>query len=253
RGAHAARRPPGPHPARTAPIAPPRRDETLPARGEIRNPVRDAVEDIRPVERLGRGMRGREFERHAATPEEHQAEPALRERAVEGEPEPHPVAPQTDRAVAVRRAHDYVIDRDAGRRRRTCLRQSDDDGKTVKPVAQRRIAGEADRPQSRLARDDVDRPALEQAATPAVLKGLRLDAEKTRVGGPRGADVRRTDLDAPEFHASVYHSAPALAHRRPGWDGSDVFSFALSDEERLVQETARRFAHDRLLPQLRVH
>jgi alkylation response protein AidB-like acyl-CoA dehydrogenase len=32
-----------------------------------------------------------------------------------------------------------------------------------------------------------------------------------------------------------------------------VFSFALSDEERLVQETARRFAQDRLLPALRAH
>jgi len=32
-----------------------------------------------------------------------------------------------------------------------------------------------------------------------------------------------------------------------------VFSFALSDEERLVQETARRFAQDRLLPALRTH
>src|SRR5690349_8778054 len=32
-----------------------------------------------------------------------------------------------------------------------------------------------------------------------------------------------------------------------------VFSFALSDEERLIQETARRFARDRLLPGLRAH
>jgi len=32
-----------------------------------------------------------------------------------------------------------------------------------------------------------------------------------------------------------------------------VFSFGLSEEERLVQETAQRFAHDRLLPELRTH
>jgi len=32
-----------------------------------------------------------------------------------------------------------------------------------------------------------------------------------------------------------------------------VFSFALSEEERLIQETARRFAHDRLRPGLRAH
>ena len=32
-----------------------------------------------------------------------------------------------------------------------------------------------------------------------------------------------------------------------------MFSFALSEEERLVQETARRFAQDRLLPALRAH
>ena len=32
-----------------------------------------------------------------------------------------------------------------------------------------------------------------------------------------------------------------------------VFAFALSDEERLLQETARRFAHDRLQPALRAH
>jgi len=32
-----------------------------------------------------------------------------------------------------------------------------------------------------------------------------------------------------------------------------VFAFGLSDEERLVQETARRFAADRLLPRLREH
>jgi alkylation response protein AidB-like acyl-CoA dehydrogenase len=37
------------------------------------------------------------------------------------------------------------------------------------------------------------------------------------------------------------------------WDGSIVFAFALSEEERLIQETARRFAHDRLLPRLREH
>jgi len=32
-----------------------------------------------------------------------------------------------------------------------------------------------------------------------------------------------------------------------------VFAFALSDEERLIQDTARRFARDRLLPGLRAH
>jgi alkylation response protein AidB-like acyl-CoA dehydrogenase len=32
-----------------------------------------------------------------------------------------------------------------------------------------------------------------------------------------------------------------------------MFAFALSDEERLIQETARRFARDRLLPHLRAH
>src|SRR5439155_1057216 len=32
-----------------------------------------------------------------------------------------------------------------------------------------------------------------------------------------------------------------------------VFTLALSDEERLIQETARRFARDRLLPELRAH
>ena len=32
-----------------------------------------------------------------------------------------------------------------------------------------------------------------------------------------------------------------------------MFSFALSEEERLIQETARRFAHDRLRPGLRAH
>jgi alkylation response protein AidB-like acyl-CoA dehydrogenase len=32
-----------------------------------------------------------------------------------------------------------------------------------------------------------------------------------------------------------------------------VFAFALSDEERLIQETARRFARDRLQPRLRAH
>ena len=32
-----------------------------------------------------------------------------------------------------------------------------------------------------------------------------------------------------------------------------MFSLALSDEERLIQDTARRFARDRLLPGLRAH
>src|SRR6266403_2267958 len=52
-------------------------------------------------------------------------------------------------------------------------------------------------------------------------------------------------------------SMPSLYHilhpKAGGCEGRRVFSFALSEEERLIQETARRFAHDRLRPGLRAH
>src|SRR5438552_2629556 len=44
-----------------------------------------------------------------------------------------------------------------------------------------------------------------------------------------------------------------LHPKAEGCEGRRVFSFALSEEERLIQETARRFAHDRLRPGLRAH
>ncbi|TMB48222.1 MAG: acyl-CoA dehydrogenase family protein, partial [Deltaproteobacteria bacterium] len=48
----------------------------------------------------------------------------------------------------------------------------------------------------------------------------------------------------------LYH---ILHPKAEGCEGRRVFSFALSEEERLIQETARRFAHDRLRPGLRAH
>jgi len=48
----------------------------------------------------------------------------------------------------------------------------------------------------------------------------------------------------------LYHT---LRAEPEGCEGRGVFTFALSDEERLIQETARRFGRDRLLPGLRAH
>src|SRR5205807_4833781 len=48
----------------------------------------------------------------------------------------------------------------------------------------------------------------------------------------------------------LYHT---LRPKAGGCEGRSVFTFALNEEERLIQETARRFAHDRLRPDLRAH
>ncbi|TMB48907.1 MAG: acyl-CoA dehydrogenase family protein, partial [Deltaproteobacteria bacterium] len=48
----------------------------------------------------------------------------------------------------------------------------------------------------------------------------------------------------------LYHT---LRPKAGGCEGRSVFTFALSEEERLIQETARRFARDRLRPALRTH
>ena len=60
-------------------------------------------------------MAGGELEGHAAAPEEEEAEAAGRKRLIEGEAESHPVTPERDRPIGIRRAHDEVVDRLHGR------------------------------------------------------------------------------------------------------------------------------------------
>src|SRR5947208_169730 len=72
------------------------------------------------------------------------------------------------------------------------------------------------------------------------------DGRRGAAGGPSGGSCAGDpSIDTPP--------TTACARAPRGDKEGGVFALALSDEERLIQDTARRFARDRLLPGLRAH
>lgn len=154
-------------------------------------------------------MARHELERDAAAPEEEETESALREDAIERQPEPQPIAPEGDRALGLGSMDDDVVDREApiGLGRRLAVsRRRGQDAEAVEGVGLGRPAcvvsrrAKPHRVHARVPGLELHRTASELKAPRSTSEAGRLHAEEEHVGGSGLGQVRGADLNAVELH-----------------------------------------------------